>query len=281
MEILQLRYFFESANNENFAKTAEKYMVPTSSVSASVRRLEQELDCKLFDRTGNRIALNQNGRKLQQTLCSVFSQLDRTVEDLTGMNTDDGEIKMLVRAMRSSITDSIITYKKKYPHITFKTVFDFGETNFEKYDVIIDEKKDSYPDYESFDLCTLRIRLMVSADSPLLGRKLTMKQLYNQPFVSLSEQSNMHKLLMRACKQAGFSPNIAITLNDLECHKKMIASGMGIGLGREALRQAGDAIDYLQVADFDERYTVYGYFKKESACKAVRHFLEFLKKQAF
>ena len=40
MELLQLRYFFESAKNENFAKTAEKYMVPASSVSASVKRLE-------------------------------------------------------------------------------------------------------------------------------------------------------------------------------------------------------------------------------------------------
>ena len=34
MELLQLRYFYESAKNENFAKTAEKYMVPASSVSA-------------------------------------------------------------------------------------------------------------------------------------------------------------------------------------------------------------------------------------------------------
>ena len=42
MEMLQLRYFYESAQNESFAKTAEKYMVPTTSVSASVKRLEKE-----------------------------------------------------------------------------------------------------------------------------------------------------------------------------------------------------------------------------------------------
>ena len=43
MEILQLRYFFESAKNESFTKTAEKFMVPPSSVSASVRLLENSL----------------------------------------------------------------------------------------------------------------------------------------------------------------------------------------------------------------------------------------------
>ena len=46
MELLQLRYFYESAKNENFAKTAEKYMVPASSISASVKRLEEELGCQ-------------------------------------------------------------------------------------------------------------------------------------------------------------------------------------------------------------------------------------------
>ena len=42
MELLQLKYFYESAKNENFSKTAEMFMVPTSSVSASIKRLEKE-----------------------------------------------------------------------------------------------------------------------------------------------------------------------------------------------------------------------------------------------
>ena len=57
MELLQLRYFFDSSKNESFAKTAQKYMVPPSSVSASVKRLESELGCRLFDRQSNRIKL--------------------------------------------------------------------------------------------------------------------------------------------------------------------------------------------------------------------------------
>ena len=44
MELLQLRYFFESAKTENFSKTAQKFQVPTTSVSASVKRLEKEME---------------------------------------------------------------------------------------------------------------------------------------------------------------------------------------------------------------------------------------------
>ena len=32
MEVLQLQYFLDSAKTENFAKTAEKYFVPTSNI---------------------------------------------------------------------------------------------------------------------------------------------------------------------------------------------------------------------------------------------------------
>ena len=83
MELLQLRYFFESANLESFAKTAEKYMVPASSVSASVKRLEAELGCRLFDRTSNRIVLNENGKRMMDSLKVIFDELDRMSGGLT------------------------------------------------------------------------------------------------------------------------------------------------------------------------------------------------------
>ena len=119
MEILQLRYFLESANTESFSKTAEKYMVPTTSVSASVKRLEKELGCTLFDRTSNRITLNENGKKLKETLSTVFFELDETVNLLTAPKTESREIKMLVRAMRHDITEYIIAYTKKHPKVLF------------------------------------------------------------------------------------------------------------------------------------------------------------------
>lgn len=277
MEILQLRYFFESAKNESFTKTAEKFMVPTSSVSASVRLLEKELGCKLFDRAYSRIILNNNGKRLQQALFSIFSELDQAVKDLSDASADKREIKILVRAMRNNITDYIIEYSKQYPNITFKTIFDYENISYENYDIIIDEKTDVYQEYEMFELFNMRIRLKVASNSSLLGRKVTLKQLYNKSFVSLGEKSNMHKILIQACKRAGFSPNIVAQINDIQCHEKMIASGIGIGLGRENTHISdSEKVSYLDVADFNERYVVYAYYKKQSAYGNIKRFLDFL-----
>lgn len=277
MEFLQLRYFLDSARLESFAKTAQKYMVPTTSVSASIKRLEGELGCKLFDRFANRVLLNDNGRRLQQSLQVVFTELEHITGVLSCKQTDTREIKMLVRAMRAKITDYIIEYKEKHPHISFKTVFDFDTTDTENYDIIIDDAPEKYIEYENFELCSMRILLKACADSPLCGRRLTLNQLQNHPFLSMGEQSSMHHILINACKRAGFNPNIVVQSNDTQCYKKCLESGIGIGLGRDDPQEYSANIKFLNVTDFDARQTVYAFYKKQHAYGNIEHFINYLK----
>ena len=153
MEILQLRYFFESAKTEKFSETAKKFMVPTTAVSAAVKRLESEIGCKLFDRTSNRILLNANGKRLQKSLYTVFAELDGVMAELSANTGDNREIKMLVRGMRRDITELITQFNAKHPHVVFKTVFDFRDADLSGYDIIIDEKiKINPPNRDSFGL---------------------------------------------------------------------------------------------------------------------------------
>lgn len=282
MELSQLQYFYESAKTENFAKTAERHLVPTSSVSGSVRRLEKELGCQLFDRSSNRLMLNQNGRRLFRALQVAFDAVGDAIKDLTSASQDDREIKMLVRAMRGKITDCVIEHNRIRPHINFRINFDKAEQDFEQYDIIIDEKTDAYPTHERMELCHMRLQLTTSRESPLCSRKLTMKQLASQPFISLGQSSNMHKILVDACKRAGFSPNIAIFSNDMKYYEKLVESGIGIGIERNnpsSLRWRN--IAYLEVADFQEESTVYAYFKRETAYGNVEQFLQFLQSKDF
>ena len=277
MEILQLRYFYESAQNESFAKTAEKYMVPATSVSASVRRLETELGCSLFDRSCNRITLNDNGRKLKQSLSLIFSELEQTIDSLTSSSTDTRQIKMLVRAMRGTIADHIIEFRTRHPNIAFKTVFHFDEKNFDDYDIIIDAETDRYPGYEKIVLYHTRIRLFAPKTCSFCRKKLTLKQLAGQPFVSIGENNSMHNIFISACERAGFVPNIVVQSNDLQCNKKFVDAGVGIGLCRvHQASSLSENKEYLDVVDFNEKQTICAYYKKQSAYGNVEHFLKFL-----
>ncbi len=278
MELLQLRYFLESAENESFAKTAEKYMVPATSVSAAVKRLERELGCSLFKRTSNRITISDNGKRLHRSLRLIFSELDDAIEELSTVQQDVREIKLLVRAMRGSITDRIIEYKSKHPSISFKTVFDFERADIDDFDIIVDESSDKYASYEQTELACTPVRLRVRSDNPLCGKKLTMKQLSDQPFISIGEGNGLHKILTDACLEAGFTPKIVVMSNDVLCIEKCVSAGVGIGVGREhpGLKPK-DGIEYLDVKDFNVKQSVCIFYKKHTAYGNVQHFINFLK----
>ena len=279
MEILQLRYFYESAKTENFSLTARKFQVPTTSVSASVKRLEKEMGCQLFDRNANRITLNSAGRLLQQSLCTVFHELDSVAAELAVHNSDPREIKLLVRGMRRKITELITQYSAKHSHVSFKTVFNYGDTDFKEYDIIIDEENDRYAEYERIELFTMRLRLKCAADDHICQQTLSLDQLCDRPFVLMDTGSNMNKILTKACNRVGFSPKIAVLCNDIECYENFIASGMGVGIGRqnEGPTAAVNRIQDLDVVDFKEYYTVYAYYSKNAYYGKIKSFVEFLK----
>lgn len=282
MELLQLRYFFESAKTESFTKTANMYRVPTTAVSSSVKRLEEELGCKLFERTANKIFLNEKGKRLQQALCISFAELDRAVEDISAQYVDRREIKLLVRGMRRKITNLLSLFSTQHPDIMFKIVFsDSGEDD---YDIIIDDDKDIYHGYKKFELYTMRLHLKCSSRKDICRKPLSLSQLCDMPFVSMEPDSNMHRILTKACSRVGFSPKISAFCNDIECYERLISSGMGIGIGREDYDSTSpdsvSEITDLDVTDFNEHYTVYVYYKEKEYYGNVKSLIDFLNNES-
>lgn len=279
MDLLQLRYFYDSANNLNISKTASKYGVPPTSVSASIRRLEEELGCKLFDRTANRISLNDRGKIMRDSLKRIFSEMDQMLQAVSNTADDPKEIKILVKAIRALITDQVILYKKTYSHTRFKLMADFDETNTEDYDIIIDTKCDLYPGYQSIELGKQRIFCYVPAGSELCNRKYQLKQLYQMPFVLMSQRGNQGKIFHAACKRAGFSPNIVAQVNDSACFRKMISSGIAIGVtGRFGTAVEGNTtLVPLNITDFDYEQTICMYYSKETCSGNASRFVSFLR----
>lgn len=82
MELLQLRYFLALAKEEHMSHTAEKLFISQPSLSLTIKKLEDELGVKLFDRTGRNIKLNLYGKAFLPHVEDVFSSLERGVNEL-------------------------------------------------------------------------------------------------------------------------------------------------------------------------------------------------------
>ena len=95
MELLQLKYFKDAAELENFSKAAKKNMVPQPSISYAIKKLEDELGVLLFDRNGRKIFLNENGEYVYQKVSSILNTVDECTAYFANTNVED--IKLYIQ----------------------------------------------------------------------------------------------------------------------------------------------------------------------------------------
>ncbi len=90
MEITDLRYFHHVAVTRSFARAAELACISQSAVSKAVRRLEEELQTPLFERTTRRVVVTEAGRILHRHCEALFEDLEslrREIESVTDTAT--------------------------------------------------------------------------------------------------------------------------------------------------------------------------------------------------
>ena len=111
MELFQLKYFLTVAQFEHVTKAAESLHVAQPAVSQAIRHLEEELDVSLFDRENHHIALNSNGKYLQNRLLPIMSALDSLPEDLKEASLQNHPvIHMNLRSASAIITNCSNNY---------------------------------------------------------------------------------------------------------------------------------------------------------------------------
>ena len=201
-----MRYFYETAQNENIAKTAEQFMVPSSSVSASIKRLEKELGVTLFERSCNRIKLNDKGYLFAESLREIFEKFENTLTKVTEKTPEPKEICILIKARRKMITDLIVEYKQSHPDVRFHIYNDIHMYDVDNFDIIVDEQSDAYGDLHRFLLTVEEICVKASKNSPLVGQTLSFHQLREETFVMPRKAIAIRKLLESTGKKTDSYP---------------------------------------------------------------------------
>lgn len=226
MELLQLKYFCHAAQCENFSKTAEHYNVPTSNISSSVRRLENELGTKLFNRSANKLKLNESGRRFFQHVSRALTELDSGINLLNDRDqAPKGELKILLSSCRRIATKAVEQFQKKFPEVRFTVKHGISD---EEFDIIISDVPPVKGNYDKTKLLTERILLAIPEASPLYGIKDPQAHLENAHFISLGEGTRLHELTLQICRSSGFEPNITIQTDDPYYMRKYLEMGIGV-----------------------------------------------------
>ena len=201
-------------------------MVPTSSVSQSIKRLESELGCELFEHHTNKISLNSVGKQFYDSVSQALVLLESAKECTCEAGEIKGDIHMICMSNRRLVTSAIEAMIQKYPQVNF----------------IIHHSADADQEYDIFisDICPYEYRekiLIVDEDICIAMNKkhplayksdLSISALENERFITMTPNSSLYKITVDACSDAGFSPNIAIQTDDPFYLRKYIEMGLGI-----------------------------------------------------
>ncbi len=277
MEILQLKYFCDAAESENFSKTAEKFFVPPSSVSQSIRRLENELGTSLFDRRANRISLNEEGKIFYRAV----SQSDRILTDAKRELTDcqkelHGEVRLQILCNRRIVSEAIGLFNHQFPKVTF--VLNHGYVSKQEFDLIISDRDFFHGSFVGTPLVTEEIGLACSCHHPLAKHEsISVADLSQERFITPHENNSLSKMTHHICNEAGFAPHIAIECDDPLYIRTYIEMGLGIGFVPlfSFKGQLSDKLVIKKIPDLVRTTNVY-HNPKIHMTKAVQKFLEIL-----
>lgn len=149
MDLNLYRIFLEVAKTGSISKAASSLFVSQPSISYSIKMLEEELKCKLFNRTAKGTELTIDGEKLLFYVEGAFNMINagcKTVKDSENMISGEIRVGVPTHIGIFLLSKYIQKFIEKYPGIKFTIV---NRATSEMVDML--EKKnldfivDSYP----------------------------------------------------------------------------------------------------------------------------------------
>ncbi len=280
MEFLQLKYFCTAAETESFSETARRYLVPTSNISQSVKRLERELGCELFEHRANRIVLNREGKLFYSRAAEALELLESARASLAHRShTLCGDVRLSCLNNRRLVTAAIEKFTQEHPNVNF--IIQHGPKAMPDFDLLISDTC-PYEYREKHLLVDEEILLALRRDHPLADKEpLTTADLAGERFITMTDGNSVRNITLHACREAGFSPNVAVQIDDPFYLRKYVELGLGITFVPSVSWQGLFSHNVvLRRVDRLRRQT-YAYLpKRRHTMPAVEAFLAALKEEA-
>lgn len=286
MELLQLRYFQTVARLESITLAAEHYLIPQSSMSQTIRRLENDLGgVKLFDRRNGKIYLNDQGKLFLKYVDATLESLDGGISAVnSSADKVEGDVRVKVMENHRLVLTCVPSFLKKYPDVKFSISHGYYEEKDADYDLCISSETSFRHLRESRPLLNERLILAVHEDHPLAQAKtVRLGDLRGESLISMPGQSALSRIVISKCCCLGFEPYIPVVCDDPYFVRKYVSENLGIAVAPE-ISWHGRFRENTKLIPFEEEdMCVCSYIlwnKNRYMSTAARMFMEYLEEEA-
>jgi len=290
VELIQLISFYQIAKTGSFSKASHNIYRTQSAVSHQIRNLEEEFGVKLFDRTGKKIRLTDEGRILIDVLDPFFDKLDnvkRIYEDMKQCKSGSLTIVSSSAMITYILPNVIKKFINQFPQIKFKLVTCSITSKIPR--MILDGETDFGigPNMDEISLDKLEFLswklfdkvLLMSKDHPLSKkRKITLADIAKYPLILYTEGTVIRKRVEEAFIRNNLHYEIVMEMDVAENIKKYVEMGFGLSVLSSLAISCQDK-NRLFIANINHLLgkTEYGiYFRKGKYITAImKQFVKF------
>lgn len=275
MELLQLKYFCDAAQTENFSRTAETFTVPVSSVSQSIKRLEKELGNPLFTHSGNRIRLNQTGKVFYNEAKKALDTLEEAAYRVKNLHSRK-KIAINVHITAFVVVQVIEKFHRKYPDLSFVTSYD-PDAAMQDFEIVITDQVVPGA-YERTEVIEENLVLAYSRKHFPQVEHMAPEELGSCPFVTAAAGSHMEQSMYKVCDDLGIIPDVVMQSGDTFFFRRCVTLGLGVAIVPEKTWKGhvGENVAFKELGDY--KYKVYVY-RKDNENPYLKEFAALLEKE--
>jgi DNA-binding transcriptional LysR family regulator len=243
LDVRRLRVLREVARHGSFTAAAKALAYTPSAVSQQVAALEREVNATLLERGPRGVTLTEPGRLLVHESEEIFSRLasaESALQSLAEVGTGLLRLGWFATAGANLVPRAIAAYRKRYPGIRLDLFQGDPDECLPRLRSRQIELALIY-DFEPAPPAPPNVDQIRLIDDPLHIGLPHNHPLARQPRVRLADLANAQwiqgvragatlDVLPRACRLAGFEPNIVLRTDDRMAVEGLVAAGVGVAL---------------------------------------------------
>ena len=237
-EFAELSAFVAVAEQGNFARAAISLGIVPSTLSQTIRNLEERLGVRLFHRTTRSVSLTEAGEHLLGRIAPAFSELQSAVEAINDFrNTPMGTLRLSVSTIPAQmiLAPVLKQFLAAYPAIQVEVVVDDSDSD------IVTGRFDAGLRYGlRIEKDMLRVvaspesRMVVVASPEYLKKypvPQTPQDLQQHQCIQLrkSDQNLVTWIFEKDQQQIEIAVKGALIVNDIDLLKNVVNEGVGLG----------------------------------------------------
>ena len=287
MELRQIGFFVAVAEDRHFGRAAERMYIAQPALSQHIRRLERELGVQLFDRSARHVRLTPAGEAFLHVARRMLRQVDEGTE--AARRAEAGETGSLAVGVNMSVAAPVLSVLLRHwnrlrpavrPRLTSGSARELVDlVRRRELDLALVDGPVADGGLDSAVVVDDRLVVVLPVDHPLAREeRLSLWSLRAERFVAVARRSSvsLHDRLIELCAAAGFSPEIALEVDDPDLLPVAVTAGLGVGLAA-SICMAGRATPGLvwrPLADAGADIPLVAVTARDGATAQTREFLQ-------